>query len=321
MLNIYNYKNNDNKQNGDLSAKEQSVKTAKADVGRFEDVTGEFTKKQFEHSVWFSKHKVLLYKLTVGLMILLSLIFWGISLPQWGDYLINGIVADIKLGNDLVTFPDYTGIHEHYSPKPLQVAGVNTYADGVQSYDLVAEVANPNPNFIVYFDYYFTFGENKTPVQHSFLLAGENRPLVYFGLKGDYPNGVNLVLDNLAWKRVSTHDIKDAIGWQNDRLNFGVTDFSFTSPQLGEEGVLSNVAIFDFHNNSAYGYRDGEFIVGLMQAGSLAGVMPLKLENFKSQETRAIDLRNFTDNLLISDVQVFPVIDIYQKEAYLAPDR
>jgi hypothetical protein len=318
MLNIYNQKNNNH--DHDIAPEVPSEKKTKVDASRYEDVTGEFTSAQFKRSLWFSKHKVFFYKLTIGLLVAVSVLFWGFSLIRWGDYLLNGIVADIKLRNDLVSFPDYTGIQAHYAPKPIEVAGVNVFNGGSKSYDLVADVANPNSNFIVYFDYYFTDGTNKTPVQKSFLLAGENRPVSYLGLKDNYPTGINLVLENVVWKRISAHFIQDVLVWQKDHLNFSVSDLSFTAPQ-GAEGAQANIIKFNVHNNSPFGYRDGVFVVGLMQSGNLVGVMPLNLKNFKSLESRAVDLRNFSENLLITDIELFPLIDIYQKEVYLAPER
>ncbi len=318
MLNIYKQKNNDH--SDDLIDPVLPVKRTKVDAGRFEDVTGEFTSSQFKRSLWFVTHKVLLYKITVGILVILSVVLWVFSLWNWGDYVINGIKADIALSNNLAGFPNYTGIHEHYSPAPVQIAGISAYAGGSKAYDLVAEISNPNKNFIVHFDYYFITGNQKTPAQKGFLLANENRPLVYFGFKDGYPNGLNIIMENVIWKRVTAHTIVDAVAWQNDRLNFIVKDFSFAVPQTSD-GITANVIKFNLTNNSAFGYRDGLFVVGLMQNNGLIGVMPLILKDFKSLETRSIDLRNFSDNLSISDVELFPLIDIYKQDVYLAPER
>lgn len=318
MLNIYNQKNNNH--DGDVATNVATTKKVKADASRFEDVTGEFTSAQFKRSYWFITHKVLLYKIAVGVLVVLSVIFWVFSLWRWGDYIINGISSDIALHNNLVVFPNYIGIQAHYAPQPIQIAGVNAFAGSSKTYDLVAEVGNPNKNFIVHFDYYFITGDQKTPTQKGFLLANESRPLTYFGFKDGYPNGVNLIMENVVWKRITAHTVSDPVAWQNNRLNFSVKDFSFSSPQTAD-GITANVVKFNLTNNSAFGYRDGLFVIGLMQGGGLAGVMPLILKDFKSLETRSVDLRNFSDNLQISDVQLFPLIDIYNQEVYLAPER
>jgi len=320
MLNIYNQKNNNH--DGDLTPSASPTKRAKVDAGRFEDVTGEFTTSQFKRSLWYVTHKVLLYKLTVGILIATSIGLWVFSLINWGDYVVNGIKSDINLYTNLVGFPNYSGIHEHYSPAPIKIAGVNAYVGSLKTSDLVAEVSNVNKNFIVHFDYYFVAGGQKTPTQKGFLLAGESKPLVYFGFKDGGVGSVDLVVENLSWKRLTAHIVSDPIAWQNNRLNFVIKDFSFvpSSPQASGE-ITANVIKFNLINNSSYGYRDGVFVAGLMQNGGLVGVMPLILTDLKSLESRAIDLRNFSDGLNITDVQVFPVIDIYNKDVYLAPER
>lgn len=318
MLNIYKQQNNN--QNGEQPAAVASAKKIKVDAGRFEDVTGEFTSSQFKRSVWFATHKVLLYKILIGILIVLSIILWVFSLSRWGDYVVNGIKSDIALHNNLVIFPDYTGIQAHYAPQPVQIIGVNALTGGSKTYDLVAEISNPNKNFTVHFDYYFTIGDQKTPVQKGFLLAGDSHPVVYFGYKEGYPSALNFVMENVQWKRITAHTIANPIVWQADRLNFGVQDFSFTAPQAAE-GITANVIKFSVTNNSALGYRDGLFVIGLMQGGGLVGVMPLIIKDFRSLETRTFDLRNFTDNLLITDIQLFPLIDIYKQDVYLPPER
>ncbi len=318
MLNIYNQKNNNH--DGDLITAVTPVKNAKGNANRFEDVTGEFSTSQFKRSFWFITHKVLLYKITVGILFFLSVVFWMFSLWLWGGYIFYGIQSDIALHNDLSHFPDYSGIKDRYAPVPFQITGVNVYAGGSKTYDLAAEVSNPNKNFIVHFDYYFSIDNNKTPVQKGFLLVNESRPMVYYGYKDGYPNGVNLIIENVEWQRVSAHTVPNPMNWQNDRLNFNIQDFSFSAPQT-TDGVSANVVEFKITNNSAFGYRDGLFVVGLVQDGGVVGVMPLVLKDFKSLETRSVDLRNFSDNLSISDIQLFPLIDIYKQDVYLAPER
>lgn len=318
MLNIYNQKNNNH--NGDINPTVAPIKKTKVDASRFEDVTGEFTSAQFKRSYWFVTHKILLYKLTVGALVLVSVLLATFSLWQWGSYIISGISADIALYKNLTIFPNYTGIHEHYAPKPIQISGINAFTGGSKTYDLVAEVNNPNKNFVIHFDYYFITDTQKTPNQKGFLLANESRPLVYFGFKDNYPNGVRLIIENISWKRITAHTVANPINWQNDRLNFSINNFSFTLPEK-VDGVAANLIKFNITNNSAFGYRDGFFILGMMQGGGLVGVMPLIIKDFKSQETRSVDMRNFSEGLSVSDIQLFPQIDIYKQDVYLAPER
>ncbi len=318
MLNIYNQQNPD-RENGTAPA--VAPKKVHADFNKYEDPSGEFGAVEFKRGLWFVKHKILLYKLTIAFLIAWIIIFGGYAIINLANYLAFGIFADLNLQKQLTSFPNYTNFQPKYAPAQLQIQGVNTLNGSVSAFDLAAQVYNPNKNFIVYFDYYFDVGENKTPVQSGFLLAGETKPIVYFGLKGGYPGNVNLVLQNVAWKRIRAQDIKDTLSFQAERLNFVVSNFSFTS-QAATDGVGANVVKFDLKNDSAYGYRDANFVVGLMNGGGgLSAVMPLLLKDFKSGETRSVDLRNFVSNLPVDNVQLFPLIDTYNKDVYLAPSE
>lgn len=318
MLNIYNQQNPD-RENGLPPAVEP--KKFHADFNKYEDPSGEFSSSEFKRGLWYVKHKLLLYKLLVGFLIAWIVIFGGYALITLADYLIFGIVSDINLHKQLTSFPNYTNIQPKYAPIPLQIQGVNSLPGGSASLDLVAQVVNPNKNFIVYFDYYFNAGDQKTLSQRGFLLAGETKPLVYFGLKGDFSGGVNLTLENVTWKRLRAQEIKDPSAFQAERLNFVINNFSFIS-QGASGGLGANVVKFDLKNESAYGYRDANFVVALMNGGGgISAVMPLLIKDFRAGETRNIDLRNFVLNLPAEDVYLVPLIDTYNKEVYLAPSE
>jgi len=317
MLNIYNQQNPD-RNNADSPV--SVPKKIHADFTKYEDPSGEFTTGEFKWGLWYVKHKILLYKSLIGFLIAWIVIFGGYALINLADYLIFGIVSDINLHKQLTSFPNYINTQSKYTATPLQVQAVNTLVGGASSFDAAAQVYNPNKNFIVYFDYHFDFGNQKTPVQRGFLLAGETKPIVYFGLTGGYPGEANLILENMAWQRIRAQAIKDPLSYQAERLNFLVSNFDFVS-QAASEGLGANVVKFDLKNDSAYSFRDGNFVVGLMSGSGLVATMPLLVKDFKAGETRTVDLRNFVANLPVDSVQLFPLIDIYNKDVYLAPQQ
>lgn len=317
MLNIYSQQNPDR---GNESTNGAASKNPRVDFNKYEDPSGDFSSGDFKWSLWYVKHKLLLYKLAVGFLIGWIIIFGGYAAISLADYLIFGIASDINLYRQLGNFPDYTATHAKYAPVALRIESVEALPGGTTAYDLVARVGNPNKNFIVHFDYHFSIGEEKTPTQKGFLLAGEMKPVVYFGFKSGFPSGVNLVIENISWKRLRAQEIKDPAVFQAQRLNFLASDFSFTS-QAASDGVGANIIKFDLKNDSAYGYRDANFVVGLMSGGTMAATMPLLLQDFKAGETRVVDLRNFVSNLPVDDIEIFPLIDTYNKEVYLAPSE
>jgi hypothetical protein len=293
----------------------------KVSYEKYVDPTGEFGSKKLKYSIWYVEHRVFLYRCTVGLLALIIIVSWGYSLWQWGNYVIYGIAEDTRVAKVLTTFVNYTTMRDRLAPVPLQINGTELLAGGVNKYDSIAEVSNMNNRFFVEFDYYFIVGEGTTPKQHSFLLPQESRPLAYLGLEtNNTSGGTALVLENIKWQRISSHDIPDTALWQAEHLNFIVDDFVFTRSE-NTTGVLSHSLEFTLKNATPYDYALPQFYVGLYLQQSLVGVIPLTVPKFKSLETRTIDLRSFVPNLSVSEVKVFPIINIYDQEVYLAPER
>jgi hypothetical protein len=130
---------------------------------------------------------------------------------------------------------------------------------------------------------------------------------------------VSLALDNVSWNFVSAHKIENPIVWQIERLKFETNNFVF-SDRFSSDEIGAHSVKFSLKNNTAFSYAEPEFVVGLISNDSLVGVLPLKLTNFKSLDTRDIDLRSYVDGLSITDIKIFPLIDIYDRAVYLAPE-
>jgi len=318
MLNLYNANNH----SAPLpSTPSGAPKNGKKNFERYESPGGEFTGKELRAGFWYVKHRLLLYRLLVWGLLAFAAINWGFSLWRWGDYLIFGLSADRKLEQNLSRFFDYTVIHEHYSPQPLQVLGTQVLNGGVDKYDAVAEVANGNSRWLARFDYFFSVGGENTPKQSGWVLPGEEKPLVFLGLKSaSYPGDAVLVLENISWSRVSNHSVPDTKRWQEERLNFSTSDFSFTRPETAE-GISAHAVRFKLANNSPYGYVQPKFYVGLFLDQSMVGILPLELDSLRSLEIKNIDLRSFAQNLSVNDVKIFPLINPYDPAAYLPPEK
>jgi len=292
-----------------------SLNSAKPDFRKYTDPTGEFSAKEMGWSLWYAKHRVLLYRTLVGALAGWIIIFWGYSLWQWGAYLIFGLQIDKNLNAALGQAQNYTAVHSHFSPQPLVATETNIFISGVNKYDAVAQMTNPNPAFLARFNYYFLVGGVATPIQNSFLLPGESRPVATLGLDGSPAGAAQLVLKDVSWMRVSAHFAVAPATWQAEHLDFSVNNFNFVSASAAG-GVSGNIIMFDFTNNSGYHYAGQLFYVGLYNRETLVGVIPLTLASFDSLETKKIDLRSFAPNLQITDVRVFPVINVYDNSVY-----
>ena len=311
------YGNNDNRV---LPPKPVAGPIKRPSFEKYVDPTGEFTSSELKYSFWYVKHRLLLYRLAFFGLILFSVITWVYSLYGWGNYLIFGYTADQKLTQQLASSVNYVGIHAHFAPQPLAVLKTYILPGGVEKYDALADVANLNQRWRLSFDYSFVLDGKETPPQHTSLLPGEKRPIAYFGIDGagGPPLSSNLHIQNVAWQRVSNKTVPDVKSWQAERINFQTDKFVFT-PMGSATGINANDIQFTLTNASAYGYVAPQFYVALLSGGDTVAVMPLAFDQFASLETKQVDIRNFVANLNATDVQIFPLIDIYSPDVYLPP--
>ena len=301
--------------NGNIS--KTNIKTEKQkspDFQKYIDTTGELSSKDLKKFLWFTKNRVLLYRLAISGLIAFSAMAFIFSLWKLADYLIYGYQSDQQLYADLASSYDYTGANVRYAPAPLQILSTNTMESGVNKVDAVAEIYNPNDRFMVEFDYSFDFGSATNTVLHAVLMPMQTRPVVLQGLDSNlYGGGADLIISNIKWQRISRHEIDDMTKFLGEHLLFEITDVAFV-PTNGTADA--NIINFKLTNNSAFNYRAPEFLVGLFQSGSLAQVIPLKLTDFKSLETKNIDLRSFLNGLNASEVEIYPLINLFDKESY-----
>ena len=314
MLNIYNPNNHD----GD-TAKAQiphsKSQDGKVDFGKYVDPTKEFTSQELKWSFWYVKHKALLYRIMVISLISVNAVFIIFGLWKWGIFLLGWQDAQ-KVQESLSASVNYTGFHPRYSAQPIQAINTQIFSSRENKFDAVAELINPNSRFLARFDYYFIVDGVKTPAQKTFLLSGESRLVAYLGINDGAGGAPAIVLENIKYERISAHKIADTINWQAYRLNFQVSDFVFLK-SLAQEGQNTDAVQFKLTNASPYSYVAPNFYVALLQNQQMVGILPLRLESINSLETKDIDLRNFVSNLSVTEIALYPIINVYDEGVYL----
>jgi hypothetical protein len=316
MINFYNAQNRENytdSHGASAPLPAKNGKPVKANFAKYTDPTNEFGTGQFKSAIWFVKNKVLLYRLAVGSLVVFCAATIGFSIWKAVELLVYDLTVKPIVEQQLSASIDYTALHPRFSPSPMEILNTYVLPGGTDRVDALAEVANPNDRYIATFDYYFDFGNTTTERHTTTLLPYENRPAAIFGLdSAEYAGGASFVIDNLRWSRVSAHQVADVRSWQEERLNFPVENFVFGyAGGVGEPSA--NSLRFTITNNTAYGYMNPEYYIGLYQSEALIGLMKFDLTDFQSLETRPIDLRNFIQNLNVTEIKIFPIIDLYDK--------
>ncbi len=318
MLNVYNPNNHD----GDKSAavvkngmaNPKVTPAGKNNPAKYEDPTKEFTSQDLKWSFWYVRHKALLYRILVISLISADVIFILFGLWQWGSYLL-GLRDAERVQASLSASTNYLGIHPHYSAQPIQAINTQIFSSRENNFDAVAELLNPNSRFLAKFNYYFVINGEKTPTQKTFLLPGENRLVASLGIKDGAGSLPAIVLENIEYQRISAHTIPNALGWQAYRLNFKVSDFVFLK-SLAQEGQNTDAVQFKLTNASPYSYVNSDFYVALLQNGQMVGILPLHLDSINSLETKNIDLRNSVSGLSITEIALYPIINVYDEGVY-----
>lgn len=324
MINFYNQQNRDNyvdSHGAGSAAPAKSVKTPKPSAVKYEDPTGEFSAGQFKWGIWFVKNKVVLYRLSVASLIAFCAITVGFSLWKGVEILVFDLTAKPQMEKQLTASLNYAALQAHFNPAPLEILNSYVLPGGTDRVDALAEVANPNNRHVAIIDFHFDFGNTTTPVQTAVVMPLESRPIIMFGLDTvEYAGSADLVIDRINWKRISAHTVPDVESWQNERLTFTIDDFVFGYAGTAGEPNAHSLR-FKLKNGTPYGYKNPLFYIGLYQSGALVGVMKFDLVDFQSLESRDIDLRNFVQNLSVSEIKLYPVIDLYNNEVYLPPKR
>jgi hypothetical protein len=317
MLNIFNVKNPDKQNLG-----QSDGSTPPEALGRFEsyvDPSGEFTSKDLQYGFWWVEHRAIIYQMVVFLLGIFVFATWAFSLWKGGQLAWYAFTDGKILDQRLKTFSNFTLLDARFAPVPLSVLSVNTLVGGVNRTDFIAEIANTNKRFIATFDYTFRIGAATTPVQHAILLPGDDTLAPFQGYEGDASSASpSLEIRNVTWRRISNKGIADPIGWQADRLQFSIDNFVFTQagsiPQLTAHSIR-----FTITNQSSFGYKSPLFYVALYTNQALVGVLPLTLTNFQSLDARTVDLRSFVPNLTVTDLKLYPSINVYDPDVYLKP--
>lgn len=303
-----------------LFSSRSSSKSAQPKFTSYTDPSGEFTTSQLALSLWYVRHKPELYRFAKIGLVIASIALWGYSIWAWGNYIFYTLRRTPDVNRSLAVFPDYSLLAANLAPQAIKIQGVEVFQGGVDKYDVVASLFNPNDRFSVEFDYYFVVEGAQTSRERTFLLPGEERPAASLGIASSNSSfgSPAIRFENVRWQRIDNKKFPSPRRFQEERIQFTTSKVQFSRAEEALGPTAHRVA-FDLTNNSAYGYRSLNFYVGLYLQESLVGVMPLNVSNLRSLETRNIDLRSFAPNLNITDVRLFPIINVYDPEVYLKP--
>jgi len=147
-------------------------------------------------------------------------------------------------------------------------------------------------------------------------MPSELRPIGILGIESEgYIGSNNFIISNVSWRRISRHDVSDIDSWLEERLQFQAEDVEFLRSG-GEAKLGTHIIKLNVLNDSAYSYKSPLFQVGLYQGDALVGLMPIQFDDFYTLDLKSVDFRSFVNNLSVTEIELYPIIDLFDEEVY-----
>ncbi len=293
----------------------------KNNFSRYEDPTGEFSNRELKMGEWYVLHKLKLRRIFLLILITWSVVSVVGSLFYWGYYLMIGYNLDQQMANlQAIQVPNYVAMHQMYGAKELQISNVEVYQSASKQYDLVAQMKNPNDRWIAILTYKFSYSGKDSDTQTTVIMPMASRPLIIFGQYSDYyPTPVSLQIVQIKWLKVNPHSLVDVASFVKEKTNFEIVNFRFI-PANSFYNVPQNDIKFEITNNSPYSYWHIDFYVELLNEGSVVGYAYVPVEKLMTKEVRQVEKAVLVDNIYVSDIKVYPVVNVFDSDSYILPE-
>lgn len=285
-------------------------------LSQYIDPTGELSNKDLAFSGWFVRNRIALRKITIGVLLAWIVIGGLYSILVLGSYLFSGFWRDRDARLEtLQGFENYSQIQQNYAAQNLLIDSVKIFQTG-EMYDFVAVAQNPNQDFVARLKYKYVFDGGETPAKVVTVLPQKKFPLTIYGFESQiYPAGARLVIEDTRWRRIDPHVISSVESYVGTRLNFLVENVLIERNSIG--GALPPRVTFDIKNDTAYSYYEARFALVLLSGGSIEGVIPVSIKNFRLGQTFPVDIRPVFDIGGIDDIELIPLMDVFDPNEFL----
>lgn len=297
---------------------EEPSKKRPPNIAHFQDESGVST-NQLNIGLWFLKERSHFIIAVVVIFSIISLISWGYVIYYLADYILVGQMQDQQLRQELTAVGalphDGRGIRSYLTVGDTQVV---TRPDN--TIDLVAEMRNANSRSVITFNYYFDVAGQRVGQGREFILPADSKYVLALNQTVSSPvAAASLVIEDISAHRLDPKFVVDWQQFQEDRLNFVVTEAKFTPGQISglSEKVSVGEASFTITNAGGYSYKEARLVVLLKSGSRVVGATYYYLPNFRSGEKRAIRFSWPGVASGVNEVEVKPDINLLDENVYL----
>lgn len=212
---------------------------------------------------------------------------------------------------------DYQQFHQTQKPAPLVIDSFDALDGREGRYDFIAKFSNPNENFIgreVTFQ--LIAGSKIIAEKTTYIFSKEKKYVGFFGVETGGTAPI-LKISKINWQRVSNF-----APFAANHLDFAITDVKFTpAAQAGIRGQLpiSNLN-FTIKNNTAYNYWHVGLYLVLQGGTKPAAANYTTVDEFKSGESRKIEMRWYEQLAPVGGEEILPEVDILNPDSFMPVD-
>lgn len=298
------------------------------------------TTGQLRFGEWWTRKQEFFRNVLIVFLLIVGVGGIGLGVYTIGEYLFRGQKQDqqetLRLFSAAVPFSKY---HESLAPSDPQFGVADVLPATGDLYDFVVRAVNPNADWYATLTYTFEYNDTETPEATVTLLPNKEQIVAALGIKTSLrPSGAFLSVKKIAWSHISPRTAKDPVTFVTERMLFPVTQVIYTAGMVGTTvedqlasptivassstvgaaaTIRSNRVTFSMQNATAYNYWSVPVYVLFMQNGALRSIERTEVRSFKSGETRAVEVRSLKDNLGATDVEILPIVNVFDDSAYM----
>lgn len=269
--------------------------------------------------IWYTNHKIFLKKIFIFSFIAFIIILYFFNISTTFKLFIVDKNTEKNVLIALFNNPIGTSfIQQRFKPEDILIQGINVIPKDSNMSDIIGGIFNSNNEYYAKEIFYRVFqGTNILVEGETYLWPLEKRFIVIYNIPEVHSSdSVNIQIYRVVWKRME--DYKKV---QYERANFPVQMKGFAPSRIifGDKFIPASVK-FTIENRTIYNYWDVGISLILYNGANVAGAAFTQLSTFRSLEKIPIDMKILTNSSMVTNVEIFPEINILDNTVYLKDD-
>lgn len=269
----------------------------------------EISDKQIERSLWFIKNQALIKKIIIIFLLIIIFILYGFSLLKF----INIKIQEVRQENTDLAIINFQSWHERNKAQELIIVNKSIIPLTNNRYDIVVEIKNPNEKIaITELKYKFVYENESSDERNAFLLPGETKKLIDFGVKSNkIIRTFEIEIIKTIFNRLEASEIEE-LNKNIFTINNEITHFN------NLEANARNWIEFTAINESPYNWAETKFLVSLSLGSKLIAINEIKTENFYAQEKKILKASWFQKIPSYVTLKIEPETNVLDPKNYIS---